>query len=200
MKELREDRGGYALLYVLIIVAVLCAIAAVICTAALQNFQAQARSVAQTRQLYQAEGEIEKFVALAGDVSRLETHSSGEYMDKETAKEEAVRLCKDGYQAKLDAYKAELDNENGSCGLDIDTTSGTDACKFTLTYQNGYVQIETTVSMALKYGCGFREQRDDSGDGDSVICEAKVSEATPTYLTYTITHLTAERGEGDETE
>ena len=69
MKKLWKDNGGYALIYVLIVVLVLCAVAVSVCTAALKNYQAQERSIRQTQQLYQAEGEIEKFVALAEEVS-----------------------------------------------------------------------------------------------------------------------------------
>ena len=56
MKKLWKDNGGYALIYVLIVVLVLCAVAVSVCTAALKNYQAQERSIRQTRQLYQAEG------------------------------------------------------------------------------------------------------------------------------------------------
>ena len=55
MKKLWKDNGGYALVYVLIVVLVLCAVAVSVCTAALKNYQAQERSIRQTRQLYQAE-------------------------------------------------------------------------------------------------------------------------------------------------
>lgn len=44
MKKLRTDTGGYALIYVLIVVLVLCAVAVTICTAALENYQAQEES------------------------------------------------------------------------------------------------------------------------------------------------------------
>ena len=84
MKKLRTDTGGYALIYVLIIVLVLCAVAVTICTAALENYQAQEESVRQTQQLYQAEGEIEKFVALAEKVSSLQYF--GEYDSEDVAK------------------------------------------------------------------------------------------------------------------
>lgn len=57
----RED--GYILLYVLIVIVLLCLVATSICTIALRNFQAQQASVARTRQLYTAEGQVERFVA-----------------------------------------------------------------------------------------------------------------------------------------
>ena len=195
MKRLRKDSGGYALLYVLIIILVLCAIAMAICTIALRNFQSQEQSVSQMRQLYQAEGEIEKFVALAEDVSGLTTKTSGEHPDADAAQAEAERLCKEQYQAKLNDDKARLDGVNGSYFLDIGTASSTDMCEFTLTYQNEAIKIETTISMALKYEGFLSEHRyDPDGDGIFDVVKysytAKVSKASHTYHTYTITHLT----------
>lgn len=84
MKKLWKGNGGYALVYVLIVVLVLCAVAVSVCTAALKNYQAQERSIRQTQQLYQAEGEIEKFVALAEDVSSL--RDSEEYDSEDEAR------------------------------------------------------------------------------------------------------------------
>ena len=49
MKKLRTDNGGYALVYVLIVVLVLCAVAVSVCTAALKNYQAQERSIRQRK-------------------------------------------------------------------------------------------------------------------------------------------------------
>ena len=77
MKKLRTDTGGYALVYVLIIVLVLCAVAVTICTAALENYQAQEDSVRQTRQLYQAEGEIEKFGGVLPGVAVTAAEADG---------------------------------------------------------------------------------------------------------------------------
>ena len=78
MNALRKRTDGYALLYVLLVVLVLCAVSMGICTVVLRSYQGQVRSVEQTRQLYQAEGEVEKFAALAADVSGLEGETSSE--------------------------------------------------------------------------------------------------------------------------
>ena len=112
MKKLRKDNGGYALAYVLIVVLVLCAVAVSVCTAALKNYQAQERSIRQTQQLYQAEGEIEKFVALAEEVSSLtdsaECDSESEAKDKakaayETYLKSLVNPPTSGYTLTLDS-------------------------------------------------------------------------------------------------
>lgn len=184
MKKLWKDNGGYALAYVLIVVLVLCAVAVSVCTAALKNYQAQERSIRQTQQLYQAEGEIEKFVALAEDVSSLTV--SGTYGSVSDAMDAAKTAYKNyltelvkppasGYTLPLDSIK--FDNSS---------------CEFTLTYQNDAVRIETKIKMNLEYKVTEEESQPDGTTTKVKTYTAEVSKATHHYNTYTITHLTAE--------
>ena len=185
MKKLRTDTGGYALIYVLIIVLVLCAVAVIICTAALENYQAQEESVRQTQQLYQAEGEIEKFVALAEDVSSLT--DSAEFSTENAATDNAK-----------DAYRDYLTDLASGYTLTHDTgDSDSKSCKFTLTYKNDTVCIETKISMALTYDVNTISTPKTQPDGTiktETTYTAKVSKAAHGYDAYTITHLTAEGG------
>lgn len=184
MKKLWKDNGGYALAYVLIVVLVLCAVAVSVCTAALKNYQAQERSIRQTQQLYQAEGEIEKFVALAEDVSSLQ--DSAEYDSEDDAKAEAKA-----------AYVEHLKTLAGGCTLPPDgTDTDVEFCTFTLIRANDAVRIETKIKMKLEYDVKSVEKPEDpQPDGKPKITyTAKVSKATHHYITYTITHLTAEGG------
>ena len=185
MKKLRTDTGGYALIYVLIIVLVLCAVAVTICTAALENYQAQEDSVRQTQQLYQAEGEIEKFVALAEDVSDVSSLTvSGPY----GSESDAMVAAKTAYEDYLN-YLYELVKPPPASGytLTLFVDSGNNPCEFTLTYQNDTVCIKTEISMALNVETPL--------DGTSeTTYTAKVSKASHNYKTYTITHLTAKGG------
>lgn len=185
MKKLRKDNGGYALVYVLIVVLVLCAVAVSVCTAALKNYQAQEESVRQTRQLYQAEGEIEKFVALAEDVSSL--RDSEEYDSEDEARAAAKA-----------AYVARLSTLAGGCTLPPDgTDTDVEFCTFTLTRANDAVRIETKLKMELKYEVKKIKKQEPQTDGTSkevIKYTAKVSKAAHSYNTYTITHLTAEKG------
>lgn len=193
MKKLRKDNGGYALAYVLIVVLVLCAVAVSVCTAALKNYQAQERSIRQTQQLYQAEGEIERFVALAEEVSSLtdsaECDSESEAKDKakaayETYLKSLVNPPTSGYTLTLDS---------GDTGDSVSSS-----CKFTLTYKNAAVCIETKIRMDLE--CPATPHPKSSitlSDGTTqevIKYTARVSKATHHYITYTITHLTAEGG------
>lgn len=193
MKKLRTDNGGYALVYVLIVVLVLCAVAVSVCTAALKNYQAQERSVRQTQQLYQAEGEIEKFVALAEAVSNVSTLKvSGTYVSEnaateDTATENAVKnKAKDEAKTKYEEYLKSLAS---GYALTLDKNdSDRESCKFTLTYKNDTVCIKTEISMALIYDVETTKTE------EVITYTAKVSKATHSYNTYTITHLTAKGG------
>ena len=200
MKKLRTDTGGYALIYVLIIVLVLCAVAVTICTAALENYQAQEDSVRQTRQLYQAEGEIEKFVALAEDVSSLTV--SGTYVAEDADTEDAAKdKAKDAAKKAYKDYLTELvkpPDSGYTLTLDPDN-SFKNPCKFTLTYKNDTVCIETKISMALTCPVNTISTPKTQPDGTiktETTYTAKVNKASHNYNTYTITHLTAEGGAG----
>ena len=194
MKKLWKDNGGYALIYVLIVVLVLCAVAVSVCTAALKNYQAQERSIRQTQQLYQAEGEIEKFVALAEAVSNVSsrlTVSGTTYVSEDTATEDAVKdMAKDAAKTKYEEYLADLVSSLASgYTLTLDTIhSDRESCKFTLIYKNDTVCIETEISMALSYDVETTKTE------EVITYTAKVSKATHSYNTYTITHLTAKGG------
>lgn len=180
MKKLWKDNGGYALAYVLIVVLVLCAVAVSVCTAALKNYQAQERSIRQTQQLYQAEGEIERFVALAEDVKSLKVSSGS------CASEEAART------AAMNAYVARLSTlVDGCTPTSVDTDKDVKFCTFTLTYKNDAVRIETKIKMNLKYKV---TEIPPDGTSKTTMYTARVSKATHHYITYTITHLTAEKG------
>lgn len=188
MKKLWKDNGGYALVYVLIVVLVLCAVAVSVCTAALKNYQAQERSIRQTQQLYQAEGEIEKFVALAEDVHLLT--DSAEYDSQDDAK----KAAKEAYLTYLQGLHSKV--SDCTYALD-DTDTGSNSCTFKLTCENAAVRIETKIKMNLEYEVTEKKVQEQQPDGkikEVIKYTAKVSKATHSYNTYTITHLTAEKG------
>lgn len=185
MKKLWKDNGGYALAYVLIVVLVLCAVAVSVCTAALKNYQAQERSIRQTQQLYQAEGEIEKFVALAEDVHLLT--DSAEYDSQDDAK----KAAKEAYLTYLQGLHSKV--SDCTYALD-DTDTGSNSCTFPLICENAAVHIETKIRMDLKYEVKIEKQETLPDGTKKITYTAEVSKATHHYITYTITHLTAEKG------
>ena len=188
MKKLWKDNGGYALVYVLIVVLVLCAVAVSVCTAALKNYQAQERSIRQTQQLYQAEGEIEKFVALAEDVHLLT--DSAEY----DSQDEAKKAAKEAYLTYLQGLHSKVSGCTYAPPDATDTDSN--SCTFKLTCEkNAAVRIETKIKMNLEYEVTEKKVQEPQPDGTTkevIKYTAKVSKAAHSYSTYNITHLTAE--------
>lgn len=190
MKKLWKDNGGYALVYVLIVVLVLCAVAVSVCTAALKNYQAQERSIRQTQQLYQAEGEIEKFVALAEDVHLL--LDSAEYDSQDDAK----KAAKEAYLTYLQGLHSKVSGCTYAPPDATDTDSNSRTFKLTCE-KNAAVRIETKIKMNLEYEVTEKKVQEQQPDGkfkEVIKYTAKVSKATHHYNTYTITHLTAEKG------
>lgn len=172
----KKDTGGYALAYVLVIILVLCAVAMSICAVALRNFQSQERSVAQTRQLYQAEGEIEKLASVAEQLSELDV--TVEYNSKDKA---------------AGAYQSSLQGKWRGTGCTPLSFSGTaDSFKVSVSYGNESVQIDAELQIELKY------QEIPHYLNGVVSYTYQVTKAElKQYNTYTITHLTAEGGEGE---
>lgn len=173
----KKDTGGYALAYVLVIILVLCAVAMSICAVALRNFQSQERSVARTRQLYQAEGEIEKLASVAERLDKLGV--TGEYNSVQDAK---------------NAYKSSLEGEWTGEGHTPLVFSGTDdSFKVSVSYGNESVQIDAELQIELAY-----QEIPHYLNGVVSYYTYQVTKAElEQYNTYTITHLTTEGGEGE---
>ena len=141
MNALRKRTDGYALLYVLLVVLVLCAVSMGICTVVLRSYQGQVRSVEQTRQLYQAEGEVEKFAALAADVSGLE----GETPLKSSGQPRRPRQRSAGTRT---GALGESDRAGQRAGSHLPGVNGEPEppkATFTLTYRNEDVEVRAQV-------------------------------------------------------
>lgn len=94
IQSLRKEKGGYALLYVMVVVMVLCAISMMICTVALRSLQSQEASVRRMQDLYAAEGEIERIKASIGNNLSIDLNTNG---NKEVAKASFVNaMCTSG--------------------------------------------------------------------------------------------------------
>ena len=125
MKQLKRC-DGYVLPYVLVVFLILSAVSVSICTTSLNNLKAQEAAVKRAQALYEAEGEIEKFVAKVTCLSLGNNHNDGdaawgEFLSKvkgekgsntmlEVAKEVAgsdytvtLTLCEKGTSVQIDA-------------------------------------------------------------------------------------------------
>lgn len=112
MKHLKKDTGGYALLYVLVIVMVLVAISMMICTVALRNLQSQQAAVERMADKYAAQGEIEKIKA---KIEALKTIETGDTKGK--AEESACSA----YEATIRAIDGcrEVSQENSTYSIAV---------------------------------------------------------------------------------
>lgn len=102
----------------------------------------------------------------------------------------------------MDAYVARLSTlVDGCTPTSVDTDKDVKFCTFTLTYKNDAVRIETKIRMELTYVYDEEtttQKLPDGTTGKVTKYTAKVSKATHSYNTYTITHLTAKGGETSE--
>lgn len=75
---MRKRDGGYALIYVVVVILLLCALVTIVCSVSLRNMKAQYASLERTQDLYMAEGLAEQF---AGQVQsyRAEAVDNCEY-------------------------------------------------------------------------------------------------------------------------
>ena len=76
---MKKREEGYVLLYVVIVITLLSVLAMTICTISLRNLQGQQASLERTRQLYAAEGKIERFVANVQDSGVAQPPSEDPY-------------------------------------------------------------------------------------------------------------------------
>ena len=81
---------------------------------------------------------------------------------------------------------------DGCTPTSVDTDKDVKFCTFTLTYKNDAVRIETKIKMNLEYKVTEEESQPDGTTTKVKTYTAEVSKATHHYITYTITHLTAE--------
>jgi len=98
-----------------------------------------------------------------------------------------MAAAKEKYLAQLSAVKEKVSR----CSFELDTAkTGSECCIFTLTCKNDAVRIETKIKMNLEYK--VTEIPPDGTTTKVTTYTAEVSKATHHYITYTITHLTAE--------
>ena len=108
MRNLRKDTGGYALLYVLVVIILLCAVAMMICTVSMQNLTAQQKSVERMVDKYAAQGEVEKILAQIPNIQETADVSTNDGTKEQNVLET---------EARDNALK---DYVNAICALDPD--------------------------------------------------------------------------------
>lgn len=108
MKYLKKDTGGYALLYVLVIVMVLAAISMMICTVALRNLQSQETAVERMADKYAAQGEIERIKAKNSTDLSIDLGTNGSEEDAKKAYVNAMRFAEPSVYSLIDGHPKQL--------------------------------------------------------------------------------------------
>lgn len=176
MKHLKRE-DGYVLPYVLIVFAVVSLVAVSVCSVAINNLRVQEAAVRRAQALYEAEGKVERFTAIA------KASSGDEYRPTE--------------QDALDDFAAELRlADTDSVLKDIEIT-GSEAV---LTLQAGSsAQIDAVVKLQLDVDVKVEVIKDKDAE-ENVIETVETYKVTDvpdlTYESYAISYHTAAAPEG----
>lgn len=166
MKSLRKEKGGYALLYVLVIVMVLVAISMMICTVALRNLQSQQAAVERMANKYAAQGEIEKIKA---EIEKLSLSGTGDRSAAISAYKEKLNEFREENAIKVDIPADFLSDADDS--ITISVKSGTTT-----------VTAELNVNLTITTESAQEEQGETSATEESYIVTTK----SVTFAFYTI--------------
>lgn len=146
---MKRNDGGYVLVYVVVVIVILCLLVPAACANSLQNLKAQQASIERTRQLYEAEGQIERFVAeVKAQAEKLKTEGYP-YDKSDTAVEEAEKA----FAGKVVGIVREIDGstmeneENFSPAWTAE--NGEYRCKVTITSTAGAVTIRSDIAVSL---------------------------------------------------
>lgn len=147
----RKGREGYVLLYVVVVIILLSVVAMTICTISLRNLQSQQASLERTRQLYAAEGEIERFVANveSGALEVAAVESEKDEKIKEAFNARAAAVCGSGVTLGVISWDA----------------VGT-ACTVTVTAVNGTVSVSAQIVFQLTIPESTEENAGTGGESE----------------------------------
>lgn len=98
-----KQKNGYVLVYVMVVIVLLCTLAAIACSISLQNLKAQNASLERTQDLYTAEGLVEQFVGQVQQYNKNKTDTT-EYGNQDEAKQAA----RDAAEAEFETWRNAL--------------------------------------------------------------------------------------------
>lgn len=145
MRTFQKEQGGYALLSVMLVVSVVCAVVMLISASAVKNYQAQQASVARMQDKYAAMGEIEMVLAQIEEKTfNVEVGKTVEECLEETISglnpnnEFAVDVSEDGAVAEI-MLSSTVESINVQVVFDVNLTYDSD----TMLYTIGKAEIES---------------------------------------------------------
>ena len=141
IKTFRKEQGGYALLSVMLVVSVVCAVVMLISASAVKNYQAQQDSVAQMQAKYAAMGEIEMvFAQIKG-----KTATGADAEEAKTSLIDAVDDIGDMIECSQEGgkVKATIETENDGVSIKVALTIPAESPDGGITLTAGEPKIES---------------------------------------------------------
>lgn len=117
MKTFRKENGGYALLYVMVVIVVVCAIVMAICTSAMENYKAQQDSVSLMEKKYAVMGEVEKKLAIVNMGYSVSKEDSSDPIDDYADYLEDNIQVKDIENVSENLYKFMIEEKSNGMGI-----------------------------------------------------------------------------------
>lgn len=175
MKQLRKD-DGYILVYVLVVFLVLSFAAVAICTGAVQNLRAQQASIERTQALYEAEGQIEHFVALLNEMEARAPVSAGD-------SDATAAAAKTAFWNDLTTLDGNLPQ------IQVDSASTLDSLVVQSVSADGTAKIDAELRVHLKLDVHAVPPADPSLPVSSYTCTYTMSQDA-VYQSYDISYST----------
>lgn len=179
----RRD-GGYVLVYVVVVIVILCILIPAASSNSLKNLKAQQASIERTRQLYTAEGQIEKYTA--------ELKAGAEAIRGSDADEAKAAFAGIAFDIAAGMQDSRLENgedrENFQPAWETDE-NGNYLCGLSLVSTAGDVTVSAGIQVEL-------EIREASEADEKTAC--KVTRCTITYSSYDISATEGPENTGEE--
>lgn len=207
----KRNTDGFALIYVVVVIFILCAIALALMSSTLRTLQAQEASIRRMEQKYAAQGEIERLVAELESIS-LSEESYNHKNNKTECYEQGFKDCL--YKANSIINSLPVYSEDGiqiPVSIDFDyITSGdpeityaVETVQFDVSSKVGSVEIFATLSLTPAVSCDTDHTPESWDEVNGVPIDAydeyKYSTSCPTtvFISYEITSVdpTPEGGE-----
>lgn len=164
---MKKREEGYVLLYVVIVITLLSVLAMTICTISLRNLQSQQASLERTRQLYAAEGKIERFVANVQGSGVAQPPSEDPYS---------------GFSSLVDALGSDPSLELGNLP-EWESGSGV----LTVTAVEGTTSVSAELLFRLTVTEVTEEENGETGEPEGQPSgKYQITAISVTYLSYTI--------------
>lgn len=205
MKKRYDD--GYVLVYVVVVIVILSILVPAACANSLRNLKAQQASVERMQQLYEAEGQIERFVAEIenGAMNLKEEKERGNTSDAKKAIEKAFVGTKstENTENTENSTDTVLDQAVSVSGITKENRNWSEndslswpCYKISAVSKTGNIQIETKLTVKLE--ADIKSWSEGEGESKVEYYSYNITSCTITYDSYDISASTETKNTGGE--